>query len=87
MHRQKKNDQSPSLNDVTEVGPPLLTGNLTGNLKQTLNAELYQSNIQTGESPFLLNGTIKEHLATSKQCHPESAAHIEEIKESFMLMI
>ena len=27
-----------------------------------------------GESPFLLNGTIKEHLTTSKQRYPESAA-------------
>ena len=35
-----------------------------------------------GESPFLLNGTIKEHLITSKQRYPESAVHIEEIEES-----
>ena len=35
-----------------------------------------------GESPFLVNGTIKEHLKTSKQRYPESAAHIKEIEES-----
>ena len=35
-----------------------------------------------GESPFLLNGTIKEYLTTSKQRYPESAAHIEEIEGS-----
>ena len=35
-----------------------------------------------GESPFLLNGTIKEYLTTSKQRYPESAAYIEEIEES-----
>ena len=34
-----------------------------------------------GESPFLLNGTIKEYLTNSKPCYPESAAHIEEIGE------
>ena len=33
------------------------------------------------ESPFLLDGTIKEHLTSSKQCFPESAAHIEETEE------
>ena len=35
-----------------------------------------------GESPFLLNGTIKEYFTTSKQRYPESAAYIEEIEES-----
>ena len=35
-----------------------------------------------GESPFLLNGTIKEYLTTSNQRYPESAAYIEEIEES-----
>ena len=34
------------------------------------------------ESPFHLNGTIKEYLTTSKQYYPESVAHIEEIEES-----
>ena len=38
-----------------------------------------------GESPFLLNGTIKEHLTKSKQRYPESAAHIEEIGESLYI--
>ena len=32
--------------------------------------------------PFLLHGTIKKYLTTSKQCYPESAAHIKEIEES-----
>ena len=35
-----------------------------------------------GELPFLLNGTIKEHLTTSNQHYPESVAHIEEFEES-----
>ena len=35
-----------------------------------------------GQSHFLVNGTIKEHLPTSKQRYPESAAHTEEIEES-----
>ena len=35
-----------------------------------------------GESRSLLNGTIKEHLTTSKLCYPEYAAHIKEIEES-----
>ena len=35
-----------------------------------------------GESPFLLNGTVKEHLTTSEQSYPESAAHIEEIEKT-----
>ena len=43
---------------------------------------VYQSNIELGELLFLLNGTIIEHVTTSKQRYPESAAHIEEIEES-----
>ena len=35
------------------------------------------------EEPFfLLNGTIKEHLITIKECYGESTVHIEEIEES-----
>ena len=117
----KENHQSPSLNDVTEVGPPILNKlwnvlirnrmcpvTLTGDLKQAFLQirirkedrdalrfhwikSIESNDIETlrftwaifglGESPFLLNGTIKEHLTTSKQCYPKSAAHIEEIEE------
>ena len=35
-----------------------------------------------GESPFLLNGVIKEKLTNSKQRYPKSAARIKEIEES-----
>ena len=115
----KENSQSPSLNDITEVGPPLLNKlwnvlirnrmcpvTLTGDLKQAflqirirkedrdalrfhwtksiksndiVTLRLTRAIFGLGESPFLLTGTIKEHLTTSKQCYPESVAHIEEI--------
>ena len=118
----KENDQSPSLNDVTDVGPPLLnklwnvlTRNrmcsvtLTGDLKQTFLQirirkedrdalrshwikSIESNDIEKlrftraifgfGESPFLLNGTIKEHLTISKQHYPESVVHIEEIEKN-----
>ena len=35
-----------------------------------------------GESPFLLNGTILEHLITSRSLYPELTAYIDEIDES-----
>ena len=110
----KENNQSPSLNDVTEVGPPLLNklwNVLTRNrmCPVTLTRDLKQAFLQIriqkedrdalrfhwiksiesndiemlrftraifgmGESPFLLNGAMKEHLTTSKQRYPESAA-------------
>ena len=102
----KVNDPSPSLNDVTEVGPPLLNKpwdvlirhkmcpvTLTGDLKQAILQirirkedrdalrfhwikSIESNDIETlrftraifglGESPFLLNGTIKKHLTKSK---------------------
>ena len=35
-----------------------------------------------GESPFLLNGTVKEHLESSINKYPEVGKTIDEIKES-----
>ena len=35
-----------------------------------------------GESPFLLNGTVKEHLETSVNKYPEMEKTIVEIEES-----
>ena len=119
----RKNDQSPSLNDVIEVGPPLqnhmwkvLVRNrmcpvtLTGDIKQAfLKIRIRQKdrnvlrfhwieNMQSddikidrfaraifglGESPFLLNGTVKEHLESSINKYTELRKTIDEIKESF----
>ena len=118
----RENDQSPSLNDVIEVGPPLqnnmwnvLLRNrmcpiiLTGDIKQAFLQvrirkedrdalrfhwlkSLESNELETlrftraifgmGESPFLLNGTIREHLQTCKELYPDLAEVIEEIKES-----
>ena len=122
MLSQEKNDRSPSLNDVIEVGPPLqnqmwkvLIRNrmcpvtLTGDMKQAFlqiritekdknvlrfhwienmqseNIKIYRFTMaifRLGESPFLLNGTEKEHLESSINKYPELGKTIDKIKES-----
>ena len=118
----RENDKSPSLNDVTEVGPSLqknlwkvLVRNrmcpivLTGDMKQAfLQIRIREEDrdalrfhwvksmdsdeIETlrftraifglGQSPFLLNGTVQEHLNTSKKVYPDKTVCIQEIEES-----
>ena len=119
----RKYDQSPSLNDVIEVGPPLqnhmwkvLVRNrmcpvtLTGDIKQAFlqicirqkDRNVFRfywiENMQSddikidrftraifglGESPFLLNGAVKEHLESNINKYTELRKTIDEIKESF----